>query len=53
MMKDLVTDYIIRSFSGSSQALARQRQRKYQPIPAIIEINGKTQQFEFPLFSIL
>jgi hypothetical protein len=54
MLRDLVTDFIIRSFSNKNPSLSRKgKQPKYQPLSVKIEINGSIQYYEFSLPMIL
>ena len=54
MLRDLVTDYILKSFTRTSQTLSRRcKQSKYQPLSVKVEINGELQKFDFPLSAIL
>ena len=54
MMRDLVTDYILKSLTGNNQSLSRRcKQAKYQPLSIKVEVNGSLQKFDFPLSSVL
>ena len=54
MMRDAVTDFIVRSLSCSSQSLLKKsKQVKYQPLTVTIQINKEPHKFEFPLPIIL